>query len=100
MCKSSNWMLRRTFIIFCKYAVMYLSKEFFKKHFLKDYLLTGTDKVAAVRMEFANALLVIKPFFEADLDLQLEFHKALVALNDDPDPDVIEAKENTEIEMI
>ncbi len=79
---------------------MYMSKEFFKKYFLKDYILSSTDRVAAVRMEFANAYLVIKPYFENEIDLQLEFHKALTSLNNDPDPDVIEAKENTEIEMI
>lgn len=77
-----------------------MSKEFFKKYYLKDYILTSTDRVAAVRMEFANAYLVIKPYFENDLDLQLEFHQALTSLNNDSDPDVIEAKENTEIEMI
>ena len=69
MCKSSNWMLRRTFIVFCKYAIMYMSKEFFKKYFLKDYILSSTDRVAAVRMEFANAYLVIKPYFENEIDL-------------------------------
>lgn len=77
-----------------------MSKEFFKKYFLKDFILSSTDRVSAVRMEFANAYLVIKPYFENEIDLQLEFHKALTSLNNDPDPDVIEAKENTEIEMI
>lgn len=48
---------------------MYMSKEFFKKHFLKDYILSSTDRVAAVRMEFANAYLVIKPYFETEIDL-------------------------------
>ena len=67
--KSSNWVLRRTFIVFCKYAIMYTSKEFFKKYFLKDYILSSTDRVSAVRMEFANAYLVIKPYFENEIDL-------------------------------
>ena len=48
---------------------MYMSKEFFKKYFLKDYILSSTDRVAAVIMEFANAYLVIKPYFENEIDL-------------------------------
>ena len=49
-----------------------MPSEFFKTHFMKDYLSCHQDKVPHVRMEFANAMLIIKPYFDKDLDLSLE----------------------------
>ena len=39
---------------------------------MKDYIACSQDKVPHVRMEFANAMLIIKPFFDKDIDLSLE----------------------------
>jgi len=49
-----------------------MPSEFFKTHFMKDYIACSQDKVPHVRMEFVNALLIIKPFFDKDIDLSLE----------------------------
>ena len=45
-----------------------MSREFFKKHFMKEYIALSNDKVPHVRMEFANAMLYIKPYFDNDVD--------------------------------
>ena len=64
--QSSNWKQRRSYIFFCKYAIRLMSKEFFKKHFMREYMALANDKVPHVRMEFVNSLLVIKPYFDGD----------------------------------
>jgi hypothetical protein len=51
-------------------------------------------------MEFANAMLIIKPYFDNDVDLSLELLNILQALNNDPDRDVIEAVEHTDFELL
>ena len=61
--------MRKTFIFFCKAGVEAFSRAFFKQHFLPNYLALSKDKVAAVRMEFASSLIVVKPFFDCDAAL-------------------------------
>lgn len=91
MYQSTNWMQRKAFIFICKYAISYLPIELFKKYFIKDYLSTSSDKVPHVRMEFANAMLWIKPHFDSDVDLSLDLMDILSELGNDPDRDVQEA---------
>ena len=38
MSQSPNWIQRKAYIYFCKYAIQYLPKEFFRKYFIKDYI--------------------------------------------------------------
>ena len=97
---ATNWMQRKAYIVFCKYAIQYLPREYFKKHFIKDYISKSQDKVPHVRMEFANALLTIKPYFDCDVDLSLELMDILSNLNDDADRDVLEAVEHTDYELL
>lgn len=92
--------MRKTFIYFCKYVIQYMPREFFKRHFLKDYIACSQDKVPHVRMEFANAMLIIKPYFDQDVDLSLELMDILNNLNNDPDRDVQEAVEHTDYELL
>jgi len=47
---------------------------------MKDYISCSQDKVPHVRMEFAKAMLSIKPFFDKDVDLSLELMDVLNAL--------------------
>jgi len=56
--------------------------------------------VPHVRMEFANAMLVIKPYFDSDVDLSLELMDILSTLNNDADRDVLEAVEHTDFELL
>lgn len=97
---SNNWKQRRSYIFFCKHAVQLMSHEFFKTHFMKEYLRLATDRVPHVRMEFVNSLLVIKPYFDDDQDLSLEMMDILTSLQSDPDRDVIEAVEHTDFELL
>ena len=98
--QSQSWVQRKSFIIFCKHAVKYLPRDSFKKHFMKDYIACSQDKVPHVRMEFANAMLVIKPYFDSDVDLTLELMDILTSLANDTDRDVLEAVEHTDFELL
>lgn len=100
MAHASNWVQRKAFIYFCKYAVQNISREYFKKLFMKEYISCSTDKVPHVRMEFANAMLIIKPYFDSDVDLSLELMDILSTLNNDADRDVLEAVEHTDFELL
>lgn len=51
-------------------------------------------------MEFANAMLTIKPYFDCDVDLSLELMDVLSVLNNDKDRDVLEAVEYTDFELL
>ena len=51
-------------------------------------------------MEFANEMLIIKPYFDQDVDLSLELMDILNNLNNDPDRDVQEAVEHTDYELL
>jgi hypothetical protein len=51
-------------------------------------------------MEFANAMLIIKPYFDSDVDLSLELMDILNNLNNDMDRDVQEAVEHTDYELL
>lgn len=67
---------------------------------MKDYISCSQDKVPHVRMEFAKAMLSIKPYFDKDVDLSLELMDVLNALQSDADRDVLEAVEHTDYELL
>ena len=100
MAHATNWQQRKAYIVFCKHAIHTLSREYFRKHFMKDYLECSQDKVPHVRMEFANAMLAIKPYFDQDMDLSLELMDTLNNLHNDQDRDVLEAVEHTDFELL
>ena len=100
MTMSNNWIQRKAFIYFCKHVVYFMSRDFFKKNFMKDYISMSQDKVPHVRMEFANAMLTIKPYFDSDVDLSLELMDILSVLSNDKDRDVLEAVEHTDFELL
>ena len=80
-----------------------MSRENFKRNFLKDYMALASDKVPHVRMEFVNSLLVVKPYFDADpasVDISEELVDLLMSLTKDIDRDVIEAAEHTDFELL
>ena len=100
MAHATNWIQRKAYIVFCRHAIQTLSREYFKKHFIRDYIQCSGDKVPHVRMEFANAMLYIKPFFDQDQDLSLELMDILNHLANDGDNDVLEAVEHTDFELL
>ena len=58
--QATDWQQRRAFVYFCKSIVTRMPMEYFKSHFMKDYIECSADKVPHIRMEFAKAMLIIK----------------------------------------
>ena len=67
---------------------------------MKEYIACSQDRVPHVRMEFANAMLDIKPYFDKDVEINLELMDILNGLQNDEDRDVIEAVEHTDYELL
>ena len=67
---------------------------------MKEYIACSQDRVPHVRMEFANAMLVIKPYFDKDVEINLELMDILNGLQNDEDRDVLEAVEHTDYELL
>lgn len=93
LAESSSCVLRKTFIYFCRSAVLSFSRSFFKTHFMPTYLSLSKDKVATVRMEFAHSVVHIKPYLDSDDKSNLELMDILNELKQDSNRDVIEAVE-------
>lgn len=51
-------------------------------------------------MEFANAMVIIQPYFENDSEFSYELMDILTTLSGDKDRDVIEAVEHTDFELL
>ena len=100
LAESSSCVLRKTFLLFCNSAVNTFSRSFFKQHFLPSYIGMSSDKVAAVRMEFARSFLHVKPFLESDPSLANELMNLLDHMHSDIDRDVVEAVEICDYELL
>jgi hypothetical protein len=100
LAESTSCVLRKTFIFFCKSAVDTFSRSFFKQHFLASYLALHKDKVAGVRMEFAHSVRKIKPTLDYDPLLSNELISLLTSMHSDPDPDVVEAVQQSDYELL
>jgi hypothetical protein len=97
---SPSCVLRKTFILFCNTAVETFSRGFFKSHFLPSYLSLHKDKVACVRMEFAHSVRKIKPALDYDASLSNELISILTQMHGDADPDVVEAVQQSDYELL
>ena len=62
-----------------------MPREFFKTHFMKDFIECSKDKIPNVRIEFAAASIIIRPYFEDDMELKIELMDLMNALCNDPD---------------
>ena len=100
LAQASNWNMRKSYVIFCKHAINYMPKDFFKKHFINDFIACSSDKVPHVRREFVTGLLSIKPYFDSDVNLSLELMDLLNNHQNDPDREVREAVEQTDFELL
>jgi len=58
------------------------------------------DKVSNVRVQVAVASLTIRPYFDNEVDLQLELIEMMNRLATDSDHDVVEAAEHAEFEVL
>lgn len=58
------------------------------------------DSVAAVRMEFAHSILIVKPFFEGDSIVCNDLMSLLNQMHADTDRDVVEAVEQCDNELL
>lgn len=100
MFESTKWTHRRTFIIFCKKIITMMPREFFKEFYIKSWIECSKDKIPNVRIEFAAASVIIRPYFENDVNLKIELMEIVNSLMTDPDQDVAEAAENAEYQVI
>ena len=100
MFESSKWTHRRTFIIFCKKIITMMPREFFKEFYIKSWIECSQDKIPNVRIEFASASVIIRPYFENEVNLKIELMEIINNLMNDPDQDVAEAAENAEYQVI
>ena len=64
MYSSRNWIKRKAFLVFCKHTIKLQSRKFFETNFMKDFLNCSKDRIAQIRMEFVEAMLIIKPYFD------------------------------------
>ena len=58
------------------------------------------DKVPHVRIDFAKALVDIKPWFDSIQAQQIQLSEAMNTLRKDNDQDVADAAENTDFELL
>jgi len=62
-----------------------MPKEFFLETFYDILVLLASDRVAQVRMEFAKALIDLKPYIETDQQKDFELAEIIDRLKNDPD---------------
>lgn len=62
-----------------------LPKEYFLDTFYETLIQLANDRVAQVRMEFAKALIDLKPFVESDSQKDFELMEVIDRLKNDPD---------------
>lgn len=89
--------MRRTFGFFCRKCAGVLTRKQFLDTFYPSFYAQRNDKVPQVRMEFAKALVDIKPFVEEDQDRNFELMECIDKLREDSDYDVADAIENTDM---
>jgi len=77
-----------------------MPKEFFLETFYDTLILLANDRVAQVRMEFAKALIDLKPYIETDTQKDFELAEVIDRLKNDTDQDVADASENTDVTLL
>ena len=84
----------------CSLSVGRLQLAYFEENFYDDYLEMCTDRVAQVRMEFANSLLKLKQYLEPNKNKSLLLNEKIDKLKKDKDRDVADATENVDYELL
>ena len=98
--ESGAFQIRRTFVIMCRISAGVLTKDYFLENFYDNFIQMADDRVAQVRMEFAKALIDIKPFIETDQQKDFELMERIDRLKNDTDQDVADATENTDVVLL
>lgn len=100
LAKSTTFTMRKTFVLFCRLAVIQFTRKFFEENFYDAYLSLAKDRVPQVRMEFVRGLLDIKPFLDYNQQKSIELTERISELKGDKDDDVADASENTDLELM
>jgi len=64
--ESRAFQIRRTFVTLCRTSAGVLTKDYFLETFYSNFVTMANDRVAQVRIEFAKALIDLKPFIETE----------------------------------
>lgn len=56
--------MRRIYMQFCKLAVGHVLSQYFFDNFYELFLQAASDKVVIIRIEFAKALLHVRPYLD------------------------------------
>jgi len=83
--ESRAFQIRRTFVMLCRTCAGVLTKDYFLETFYENLRALANDKVAQVRMEFAKALIDLKPFIETDQHKDFELMEIIDRLKNDSD---------------
>lgn len=83
--ESRAFQIRRTFVTLCRCCAGVMPKEFFLETFYDTLVLLAGDRVAQVRMEFAKALIDLKPYIETDTHKDFELAEIIDRLKNDHD---------------
>lgn len=98
--ESRAFQIRRTFVTLCRSCAGILPRDYFLDTFYDTLIALATDRVAQVRMEFAKALIDLKPYIESDQQKDFELAEIIDRLKNDPDQDVADASENTDVTLL
>lgn len=98
--ESRAFQIRRSFVTLCRTSAGVLTKDYFLETFYDNFVAMANDRVAQVRIEFAKALLDLKPFIETEQQKDFELMELIDRLKNDPDQDVADATENTDVVLL
>ena len=83
--ESRAFQIRRTFVTLCRCCAGMLPKDYFIETFYDTLIKLANDGVAQVRMEFAKALIDLKPYIETDSAKDYELMESIDRLKNDLD---------------
>ncbi len=77
-----------------------MSRVVFEEVFFPTYLSIASDKVDAIRYEFAKSLLEVKPYIDGKSEINSALIKSISVLKNDKDREVAEITETTDFELL
>ena len=77
-----------------------MSRVVFEEVFFPIYLAMASDKVDAIRYEFAKSLLEVKPYIDGKSEINSALIKSISVLKNDKDREVAEITETTDFELL
>ena len=68
LAEAGAFTMRKCFLNLCRIGAGLFSRQFFLEHFYPTFIKLASDKVPHVRIDFAKALVEIKPWLEPHQD--------------------------------